>query len=407
MIFKKKDDPKSLGQKILLQNCTSESRYAESFRTLRTNLFFSMMEKELNALVVTSSVEGEGKTTVSANLAHAIAQTDRRVLVVDMDLRRPQLTRLFNCQGRTGLTELLVNVLGKRPTQGTLSQLSVSDLLQLTRLQKRSCTLELENQETRISICFDQGNIQDVCWKNRPDSQRLAATLVRRKMLTEDEAQLALEHRKKSAQRLGAILYTMGLVSKKELAKVLSVHVMEGIRAMSSMASGGFRFLPLAPGQLAHAVENHLDLETLYREFNLPTDPGPYLREAVDPVIQDTIVPNLKILPAGAIPPNPSELVGSHRTCFLLDYLKTRFDVVILDTPPVMPASDALLAAPNADGTLLVIRADHTDREVIGKAVEKFRSASLPLVGSVLNRVDMGLGHYRHYQNYYGSHGRN
>ncbi len=402
MFFKKKAPINQTDRRMMLENCSSETPYAEAFRTLRTNLFFSVMEKELKSVVVTSAVEAEGKTLVSVNLAHTIAQTERRVLLVDMDLRRPHLTRLFGHQGRSGVTELLATTFGRRPTGGSLSDITVADLIQLTRLQKRSCCLTLENNQNQIDVLFEKGQMVDVHWKNRPQDKRLATTLVRSGLLSEEAACMALNQRRKSGQRLGNILYTMGLVSREDLSKVLGVHIMEGARTMSAMENGRFFFSEPPPASL-QALKGQVDLDRLYGEFNFPTPPGRYFHRIIKGVIQDTGIPHLKVLPAGAIPPNPAELAGSSRTGFLLDYLKTQFDVVIIDTPPVMPATDALLIAPHTDGALMVIRANHADRGVIAKSVEQFEAASLPILGTVLNRVDTHTGYYRHFKDYYGS----
>jgi non-specific protein-tyrosine kinase len=85
------------------------SMVSESYRTLRTNLQFSSLDKPLRSLVVTSALASEGKTTTAANLAVVLAQDGKRVVLVDADLRRPNLHRLFDLPNRTGLTTALVD----------------------------------------------------------------------------------------------------------------------------------------------------------------------------------------------------------------------------------------------------------------------------------------------------------
>lgn len=84
------------------------SPVSEAYRTLRTNLEFATIERELRALVVTTPGAGEGKSTVLANLAVTIAQGGRQVILVDADLRRPRQSRLFGVAEGPGLSESLL-----------------------------------------------------------------------------------------------------------------------------------------------------------------------------------------------------------------------------------------------------------------------------------------------------------
>ncbi|MDY0220361.1 MAG: polysaccharide biosynthesis tyrosine autokinase [Desulfobacterium sp.] len=402
MIFTKKDKKNNEADN-LLANFPSGSRYAESYRTLRTNLFFSMMENEIKSIVVTSSVQGEGKTNTAINLAHTIAQTDRRVLLMDCDLRRPHMTSLFSFKNDFGLTGLITETLGTRLTKGSLDKFSVEDLIQLTKLQKRTCCLSLENEKTLVDVLFEKGRMVDIYWKNRPDSKKLANTLIRENLLTEKEADLALGHQKKSVQRLGSILYSMGFVSEKDISKALSVHTIEAVKTISSMEHGSFVFSGISSDEIKQTINNKIDFGRLYSEFT-STRHDSYISRSIESAIKPTDTENLFLLPSGAVPPNPSELLGSSRTEFLLEYLKNRFDFIILDTPPVMPVTDALIMAPRTDGTLFVIKSGHTDRKIVHEMIAQYKKANQPILGAVLNRVDMQKeGYYRYYKKYYSS----
>ena len=81
---------------------------AESYRSLRTNIQYSSIDKQVKPLVVTSSNAGEGKSTVSGNLAYTFFQSGKRVLIIDCDLRKPSLHRKFNVSNEVGLTDVLV-----------------------------------------------------------------------------------------------------------------------------------------------------------------------------------------------------------------------------------------------------------------------------------------------------------
>jgi capsular exopolysaccharide synthesis family protein len=407
LIFRKtKKRSRQSDRERLLISFPPNSRYAEAYRTLRTNLFFSDMDNEVKSILVTSAVEKEGKTTTAINLGIAIAQTDRKVLVMDCDLRRPYLTTLIadKFEQPGGVTELITEVFGAHLTKGSLNDYAIADLIQLARLQKRSARLDLENEDTRAAIVFEKGVMTDIFWKNRPESKRLANTLVREKLVTEKQALLALSHQKKSAHHLGNILHTMGLVSREDLSRSLSVHTIEAIRAVCAMETGHFVFSPPARDRAGSAGPQNVDIEKLFAEFNTGADTLKYFNAAIENAIHPTEVENLSVMPSGKTPPNPAEVAGSSRMAFLIEHLKSRFDFIIIDTPPVTPATDALLIAPLVDGTVLVVKSGNTDRKIIQDVIDQFRAVKQPVIGMILNQVDMRKeGYYKYYQKYYSS----
>nr|WP_321293215.1 CpsD/CapB family tyrosine-protein kinase [uncultured Trichococcus sp.] len=89
------------------------SPVSEQFRTLRTNIQFSMIDKKLKSLAVLSATSGAGKSTVAANLAVTFTLQGNQVLLVDCDLRRPSVHREFGIHNEEGLTNLLANHAGK------------------------------------------------------------------------------------------------------------------------------------------------------------------------------------------------------------------------------------------------------------------------------------------------------
>lgn len=208
------------------------SSSAEAFRTLRTNLIFSQAVQSLRTIVITSPSPQDGKTTTAANLAVTFAQQGMRVLIVDCDLRRARLHKLFHAPREPGLTQLMLG--------------------QATREQ----------------------------------------------------------------------------------------------------------------------------------------------------VVQQTMVENLSFLPAGALPPNPSELLGGAQMRAALEALGHAYDILILDTPPVHAAADALILGSQSDGVILVLRAGHTDRQVAHDAVQRLAAVGVRVVGAVLNDPDHKVPQYGGYYYY-------
>jgi capsular exopolysaccharide synthesis family protein len=94
---------------------------SEAYRTLRMNLQFAALDKQLRTLVVTSPDQGEGKSTTLANLAVTMAEMEQRVVIVDSDLRRPHLHQLLGLNNDTGLTTMMVDeqALATPPLQAT------------------------------------------------------------------------------------------------------------------------------------------------------------------------------------------------------------------------------------------------------------------------------------------------
>ena len=113
----------------------------------------------------------------------------------------------------------------------------------------------------------------------------------------------------------------------------------------------------------------------------------------------------LRILTSGPTPPNPTELLGSHRMRQLIEALKARSTVIIFDSPPLLPVSDAAVLATFTDGALLVARANHTRRDSLAHAAEALHAVDAQVLGVVLNRVRATGGRCGRYGGY-GRYGR-
>lgn len=131
---------------------------------------------------------------------------------------------------------------------------------------------------------------------------------------------------------------------------------------------------------------------------------------SLDEVIQATRVPDLFIIPCGIVPDNPAELLQSDRFRELVSELTERFGMVVFDSPPVVPVTDAAIIGSAVDGVVLVARSGATRREMIARAVDLLRGVNANLLGVVLNAIDVEgrrrggyyYYYYRHYGAYYG-----
>ena len=101
----------------------------------------------------------------------------------------------------------------------------------------------------------------------------------------------------------------------------------------------------------------------------------------------------LWVLPAGPVPSNPAELLNSHRARQIMAALGKRFDLVLIDSPPVLPVTDAVVLAGYADAALMVVRAGQTRRGDLRRAAEKLRQVNANLLGTVLNQVSRQYGY--------------
>ena len=219
-------------QRRLIVHDQPKSPIAEAYRTLRTNIQYARVDGELKVLLFTSAGPGEGKSTVAANSAVALAQAGHRVVLVDCDLRKPVQHHVFKLN-KKGLTNCLV---GESPV-----------------------------------------------------------------------------------------------------------------------------------------VE----------------------------LLQETEVPNLRVLTSGPIPPNPAELLGSARMDVALTALKEVVDYLVLDCPPVIAVTDACVLARKADGVFLVLDADQVRPEMAQKAKELLVNAQATIAGVILNRAEIESEHSYYYY-YYG-----
>jgi capsular exopolysaccharide synthesis family protein len=124
--------------------------------------------------------------------------------------------------------------------------------------------------------------------------------------------------------------------------------------------------------------------------------------DSYEEVIKSTEITNLYVLPCGPVPPNPAELLMSKRFAHVLEELKSRFDRVILDSPPLQAVTDAVVLSKLTDGVVLVVRAGKTLRDDVKRSVRQIRSVDGGIVGVILNEFNANDRSYYYYNYGYG-----
>ena len=112
-------------------------------------------------------------------------------------------------------------------------------------------------------------------------------------------------------------------------------------------------------------------------------------------------IPNLAAIPTGPLPPNPADLLSSHKLADAIAELRTKYKFVVVDSPPIMAATDAVILSVQADGVLLVVRSGETPKEAFTRTRDLLTSVKSRLLGVVLNAVDANAPDYYYSYRYY------
>jgi polysaccharide biosynthesis transport protein len=118
-------------------------------------------------------------------------------------------------------------------------------------------------------------------------------------------------------------------------------------------------------------------------------------------VVPHPTIPNLVAIPTGPLPPNPADLLSSHKLADALRELRKQYKFIVIDSPPIMAATDAVILSVQADGVLLVVRSGETPKEAFTRARDLLTSVKCNLLGVVLNAVDSNAPDYYYSYRYY------
>lgn len=162
-------------------------------------------------------------------------------------------------------------------------------------------------------------------------------------------------------------------------------------------------------GQKVVLVDADLRRPVIHSIFGVKKDLGltNYLMEAIsyEQLFKTTFLDNLFLITSGVLPPNPSELLASHKMEDTLARLRADFDLVVIDSPPVIAVTDAAVMSTKVSGTILIVSAEHTNRDAIARADSLLKSVNAKLLGALLNGVNVegmyGSYYYYYYHHYY------
>jgi succinoglycan biosynthesis transport protein ExoP len=168
----------------------------------------------------------------------------------------------------------------------------------------------------------------------------------------------------------------------------------------SIMAQGGQKIL---------LVDTDLRRPRLHKSFGVPREPGLtslIMGEcSIEEAIKTTEIPNLYVLPCGPLPPNPAELLLTQRFKDVLAMLEERFDRIMLDSPPLLAVTDGVILSRLSDGVVLIAQASKTSTEDARQAARLLRDVNAPILGVILNDVNLSEKRYGYYQYNYGQYG--
>jgi capsular exopolysaccharide synthesis family protein len=146
---------------------------------------------------------------------------------------------------------------------------------------------------------------------------------------------------------------------------------------------------------------------TQHKVFNTSNDVGltnSLLAHAnLQSFVRNSRVENLSLLTTGPLPPNPAELLGSRSMANLLTALQGEFDIVVVDSPPVLAVADAAILSRMSDGVLLVVDSGKTRRDPAARALESLQQGGARVLGVVINRIRARASYYAYNSRYYTS----
>jgi Mrp family chromosome partitioning ATPase len=342
-------------------------------------------------LVVESVTMDEGKTTVIARIAANLTEAGLRVLLVDCDFQRPSLDKLFNVSNGGGLGRSIEKIMSQDLRMGTLGQYSMDDLFFLMALKKKSGRLMVKNEDQAFVAFFQNGVLIHIQNQNGPEYNRIGTMLMNGGFITKNQLDDALARHQRTGQPIGYILVNAGYISREKLKGPLRLQIEEYIQKLFSWKKGRFSFKP----GIFNIYENEkIFFEEDYNPMinNLGRiENSMFIEKELFSHIIDLKKEHLYLLPAGT----SYKLIGSLNQVLMkkiFEKLRQRFDVVLLDTPPLDAASGIESIFQLADGIVLVMKAGHLSIKILKGAISHLPQDKI--IGTVLNQAKINPQNY-------------
>jgi capsular exopolysaccharide synthesis family protein len=157
-------------------------------------------------------------------------------------------------------------------------------------------------------------------------------------------------------------------------------------------------------------IDADMRLARVHTTFGIPNTIGlnEYMfgKATADEVIYKNVLPNLDIVTRGMRPPNPAEILGSKRMKDFIAHMKERYDIVLIDTPPLLAVTDAAILATEADGVIVVVAAGETQMPGLERAADFLSGIGVKMLGVILNKFDARQAYGGYYSDsHYGYYG--
>jgi Mrp family chromosome partitioning ATPase len=367
----------------------------EAFRVLASSVA-RLVDQGKRSIMITSSGPGEGKSTITAALARSLAKSGRlSVAVVDADTVRPRQHDFFQIENRRGLGELLHDVYHVDLGRENPDQFGVGDWIELIRAQSRTGKLEIAEGPEEFSIVFNKGKVSSLVAHPGESSERLGEMLVVQGRISDEQRLSALRVQEEGSHPLGEVLQGLGYLRAGDLDQVLQSQFKSRLHRILTMRQPRYRFsemveayLPAASGS-SNGDTNGSGIDRFVVGVAGDYLKQPYLTSQVPGYLKDTAMENLKVLTCGE---TAYDLCDAHYGSpfeMAVERLAKRFDVVLIDSPPVSFDSATATLAPVVDGVIMVVKSNELNVGIVQQAKEHLTRCGANILGVVLNQVDL------------------